>query len=314
MNKDSDINKEEPLLENVSFVSSSKEDQRASIDISKRWITLIICLLLLSTIVGCVGLTIGFKRIERQDMKNFEEILKIVSKTKHDDINTESTRNETVKDLAEHPRVRTKRSSTVRHLYCPTGGTKSLPLYDSEIAEGHDTVMRRFDEHCQCKHGATCWKQHSRPEFGCSTDFGKFLENDLYVKSACYIHDMCYESGRSKSLCDNEFRHNFKQLCYTPVATGLSVAAGVAAAPVAGTVAACAIPFINLIACPIAVATLPATAVAGVTTGAQMAVATAALTNCESLGDIAYYAVRDWGDIRGYQCKTHKVKGDKRCP
>ena len=59
MNKDSEINKEEPLLENVSFVSSSKEDQRASIDISKRWITLIPCLLLLSTIVGCVGLTIG---------------------------------------------------------------------------------------------------------------------------------------------------------------------------------------------------------------------------------------------------------------
>ena len=38
-------------------------------------------------------------------MKNFEEILKIVSEIKQDDINTESTRNETVKDLAEHARV-----------------------------------------------------------------------------------------------------------------------------------------------------------------------------------------------------------------
>ena len=136
------------------------------------------------------------------------------------------------------------------------------------------------------------------------------LENDYHVKSACYIHDMCYQSGRSKSLCDNEFRHNFKQLCYeTPKV--YAVAAGVAAAPVAGAVAACVIPIINIIARLIAVATLPASVTASVTYGAATAVATAATMNCESLGDIAYYAVRDHGNIHGYQCQTHK--GDHRC-
>ena len=126
-------------------------------------------------------------------------------------------------------KVRTKRSSTLRRLYCPTGGTKSLPLYDSEIAQGHSKIMSEFDKFCQCKHGATCWKQHSGlwPRYDCSSFMSNLLENDYHVKSACYIHDMCYQSGRSKSLCDNEFRHNFKQLCYeTPKV--YAVAAGVA--------------------------------------------------------------------------------------
>ena len=209
-------------------------------------------------------------------------------------------------------KVRTKRSSTLRRLYCPTGGTKSLPLYDSEIAQGHSKIMSEFDKFCQCKHGATCWKQHSGlwPRYDCSSFMSNLLENDYHVKSACYIHDMCYQSGRSKSLCDNEFRHNFKQLCYeTPKV--YAVAAGVAAAPVAGAVAACVIPIINMIARPIAVASLPASVTASVTYGAATAVATAATMNCESLGDIAYYAVRDHGNIHGYQCQTHK--GDHRC-
>ena len=92
-------------------------------EISRRWIVLILCLLLVSTIVGCVGLMIGriafivyyismksnlnsgFTRIERQEMKNFEEILKAVSKAEHDGISKEFTGNDTVEDLAEYPKV-----------------------------------------------------------------------------------------------------------------------------------------------------------------------------------------------------------------
>jgi len=121
MNKYSEVNKKETLLENVSFVSSG-EDRKTSIEISKRWITLTLCLLLLSTIVGCVGLFIGFRRIETQEMKAFEEILKVVGERKHDAV---SKGNETVsvEDLAEQPKVRTKRSSSMRRLYCHEGET-----------------------------------------------------------------------------------------------------------------------------------------------------------------------------------------------
>ena len=122
MNKYQEIIKKESGPENVSFVSSG-EDRRTTMEISRRWIVLILCLLLVSTIVGCVGLMIGriafivyyismksnlnsgFTRIERQEMKNFEEILKAVSKAEHDGINKEFTGNDTVEDLAEYPKV-----------------------------------------------------------------------------------------------------------------------------------------------------------------------------------------------------------------
>ena len=58
MNKYSEVNKEETLPENVSF-APFVEDRKTPMEISKRWITLTLCLLLLSTIVGCVGLMIG---------------------------------------------------------------------------------------------------------------------------------------------------------------------------------------------------------------------------------------------------------------
>jgi|ERR1719322_956965 len=316
MTKYSEVNKKETILENVSFVSTKKDQKTFSI--SKRRGTLILGLLLLSSIVGYVGLMIGFRRIERLEMENFEEVLKVVSETKYEDINNESTRNATVKDLAEHPRVRTKRSSTVRNLYCPTGGTKSLPLYDHEIAAGHDTVMRRFDEHCQCQHGATCRKWHRNSNrFDCSSPISSVLENHYYVKSACYIHDMCYQTGRSKSSCDNEFKHNFNQLCYeSPLGYAIGTAAGaVATGAAAGlgigigaTVAACSAPFINIVTCPIALATAPTS----VGTGVALGVATGTTwTNCPAMAEWAYLAVRDHGYTHGYLCQSQR--NDTRC-
>ena len=194
----------------------------------------------------------------------------------------------------------------MRRLYCPTGGTKSLLLYDSEIAEGHFTIMNEFDRYCQCKHGATCHKDWATDadRYDCSSFLSGVLENDYYVKSACYIHDMCYQSGRDKSSCDNEFHHNFKQLCYETV-KGYAIGAGTGAgAAIGGTIAACAIPFINFVACPLAVASLPGTVTTGVAIGATW-------TNCPAMADIAYYAVRDHGHAHGYQCQAHH--GDRTC-
>merc|ERR1712107_817637 len=102
MNKYSEVNKEETLPENVSF-APFVEDRKTPMEISKRWITLTLCLVL-STIVGCVGLMIGFKCIERQEMEVLEEILKIVNKTKQDGFGMEFAGNETVEDLAQHPK------------------------------------------------------------------------------------------------------------------------------------------------------------------------------------------------------------------
>jgi len=302
MNKYSEVNKKETLLENVSFVSSG-EDRKTSIEISKRWITLTLCLLLLSTIVGCVGLFIGFRRIETQEMKAFEEILKVVGERKHDAV---SKGNETVsvEDLAEQPKVRTKRSSTMRHLYCHEGGRTSFPLSDSKIEEGHDSIMREFDKHCQCKHGAKCRKSWDNSRYGCSTVFGRVMENTHLVKSACAIHDMCYETDRAQADCDNEFHHNFKQLCRE---TFIKYIGGATTLPTTALVAACAIPVWNLFACVPAISALPMQAVGS-------AIITAATTNCAQMADNALRLVeRNGGEhYEGYQCKVDE--GDRECP
>jgi len=303
MNKYSEVNKKETLLENVSFVSSG-EDRKTSIEISKRWITLTLCLLLLSTIVGCVGLFIGFRRIETQEMKAFEEILKVVGERKHDAI---SKGNETVsvEDLAEQPKVRTKRSSTMRHLYCHEGGRTSFPLSDSKIEEGHDSIMREFDKQCQCKHGAGCWKRWDAPDnrYGCSSFFGPVMQGTHLVKSACAIHDMCYETARAQAECDNEFHHNFKQLCRE---TAMRYIAS-ATVPVGGVAVLCAIPFLNLFTCLPAISTLPYQVVGST-------IITGSTTNCGTMADIARFLVETHGGTHyeGYQCKEDE--GDRECP
>ena len=103
-------------------------------------------------------------------------------------------------------KVRTKRSSSLRRLYCPTGGTKSLPLYDSEIAQGHSKIMSEFDKFCQCKHGATCWKQYSGlwPRYDCSLDrFTKtFFWNFQSIQAdLCYI--LIYKQMSEKVFSSN---------------------------------------------------------------------------------------------------------------
>jgi len=212
-------------------------------------------------------------------------------------------------DPEDHP-GRHKRS-TVYHLYCPTGGTKALDVYDHEIKNGH--VMREFESYCQCKEGATCKKNTRSSRYDCSSFLSDVLENSYKVKDACIIHDICYESGRSKSACDKEFRHNFKQLCIVnPEGILIGAAAGAAAGAgaavggaIGGTIAACAIPIINIIACPIAVATGPLVAGSAVTAGVAGGIAGAGVIgSCEGMAEIAYAAVRDHGRIRSKRCNN----------
>jgi len=194
---------------------------------------------------------------------------------------------------------RQKRGAKVYKLYCPTGGSKALQLYDHEIENGH--VMREFEDYCQCKQGATCKKNTGSSRYDCSSFLGDVLETSYKVKDACIIHDICYESGRSKRSCDNEFHHNFKQLCEANIegvllggAAGAAAGAGAAVGgAVGGTIAACAIPIINFFACPIA---WTSAAVAGGIGGA------ASIGSCAGMADIAYAAVRDHGRVRSPRC------------
>eukprot|EP00092_Neocalanus_flemingeri_P028495 GFUD01030946.1.p1 GENE.GFUD01030946.1~~GFUD01030946.1.p1 ORF type:complete len:188 (+),score=11.32 GFUD01030946.1:143-706(+) len=167
----------------------------------------------------------------------------------------------------------------VYHLYCPTG--VDLPLYHSEIANGH--VLREFENYCQtCEN---CPWETSHPNFGCNSLFGPYLEDQKHAKDACIIHDMCYESGRSKSSCDTEFKHNFKQLCYeSPGAITSHIATG-------GQIGLCVL---STRRCPLL---LPALIASSTASG---------ITNCNSIADIAYYSVRDHGTNRAPSgCRIH---------
>jgi len=204
---------------------------------------------------------------------------------------------------------RQKRGAKVYRLYCPTGGSKELPLYDHEIENGH--VMREFERFCQCRQGATCKKDTGSSRFDCSSFIGDVLETSYKVKDACIIHDICYESNRTKTECDNEFHHNFKQLCEVNIegvliggAAGAAAGAGAAVGgAVGGTIAACAIPIINIFACPIALATGPAIAASAGTAAVAGGIAGAAsIGSCAGMADIAYAAVRDHGRVRSPRC------------
>ena len=119
-------------------------------------------------------------------------------------------------DSSTAAHIRQKRSS-VHHLFCPTG-EKNLRVTYSDISNHH--VMREFDNFCQCDSDRSKnWRTDDQGYFcgsisnTLSKTIGYFLQNNNKVGDACKIHDMCYETGRPKEVCDNEFHYNFMQLC-----------------------------------------------------------------------------------------------------
>ena len=110
-----------------------------------------------------------------------------------------------------------KKRSSVHHLFCPTG-EKNLRVTNSDISNHH--VMRKFDNFCQCDSDRSKnWRTDDQRYFcgsnsnTLSKTLGYFMQKMYKVKDACKIHDMCYETGRPKEVCDNEFHYNFMQLC-----------------------------------------------------------------------------------------------------
>lgn len=183
-------------------------------------------------------------------------------------------------------------SSEVHYMYCHTGGTKSLPVTDSEIRNGQ--VLREFNKYCQCKHEDDCyWNVHHR-DFGCSSFVGEYLEDTSGVKAACVIHDICYNTERSKDKCDREFKHNVKQLCTPDVSTWFSASLEVCTNPLIGW-----IPGVKSLLCPGVIA-------AAIADGAD---------NCEVLAQAVYLAVRDHGRTHPKTCSAAERNNQgTRCP
>jgi len=263
------------------------------IEISRRSVFLLAFLLVLSSIAGWTGILIA----QAQETKIFEATLEalINEKGRSNEMTEIKNNDEHWNEVNSSALVRNKRD--VRSLYCPTGGEKNFLVTDDEIKNGH--VMREFEKYCQCKHGATCRRNTAASRYDCSR-IQDLLENHYDVKDACIIHDICYATGRAKSSCDTEFHHNFKQVCYENAA---GIAAGAAVGAVGGTIAACAIPIINIIACPIVIATA-ATAGPVAAVAIPAAIGGGAIGSCSSMADIAYYAVRDHGTTHGDTCFT----------
>ena len=104
-------------------------------------------------------------------------------------------------------------------MICPNG--ENLPFTQDEKDNGL-ILKNPFEKHCQTD--ATCpWNTLDERYYCGNRGWPVDLEPYL-VKDACIIHDMCYESGRSKQHCDEEFYHNFKKLCvetpYVPLPCG----------------------------------------------------------------------------------------------
>ena len=174
---------------------------------------------------------------------------------------------------------RQKRSSNY-YVYCPTG-EKKLVLSASDISEGN--VRAKFEKYCQCDYDKVRTKykhkwNYGYVNYGCSAGIvGDYLEEANKVKDACVIHDMCYETGRDKKLCDDEFNHNFKQLCYeSPAAIASYASVGI------GAWACLAFPPSCL-------------AVIGGTTAAAIR---SALLHCDTVADAAWTAVKLGGSAR----------------
>ena len=99
-----------------------------------------------------------------------------------------------------------KKRSSVHHLFCPTG-EKNLRVTHSDISNHH--VMRKFDNFCQCDSDRSKnWRTDDQRYFcgsnsnTLSKTLGYFMQKMYKVGDACKIHDMCYETGRPKAVCD----------------------------------------------------------------------------------------------------------------
>jgi len=198
---------------------------------------------------------------------------------------------------------RQKRASNdVYSLYCPWG-EKELKVYEWEIEQGK--TLAEFDDYCQCSRKDMCRVNQYHRNLDCSGPLGNFMEDNMKTKDACVIHDICYKTERSKEKCDEEFIHNFKQICRGSdegraisaalggaVGAIAGVAAGTAgvAAGTAATVIACAIPLINIITCPVVAVAAPA---AGVVAG----VAAGAASDCNTASLIIEAALANNGDL-----------------
>jgi len=129
-----------------------------------------------------------------------------------------------------------QKRSTKYYVYCPTG-EKKLVLSSSDISEGN--VRAKFEKYCQCDYSKARARYKHKWNYGkstddCSTiltscscavargDYGHNQRDGVVkvAKDACIIHEMCWQTGRDKSDCDDEFRHNFERLCYESPALG----------------------------------------------------------------------------------------------
>ena len=185
-------------------------------------------------------------------------------------------------------------------LYCPWG-EKDLKVYEWEIKK--EKTLEEFDDYCQCNRGDMCRINQYHRNLDCSGPMTDLMENKQKVKHACVIHDICYKTERSKDKCDDEFIHNYKALCQgshegRAISSGLGAASGAAVGGgvIAGTVVACAIPLINIIACPAAVAatTVGGTAVAA---GAAAGAIAGAASECNTASIIIKNVLANHGHI-----------------
>jgi len=230
-----------------------------------RNLKIVIALALISTAMSVTSLVIAVTHMHGEDGGNID-LGDMGFRTANENSSTKM-----------HERQK-RASNDVYSLYCPWG-EKALKLYEWEIEQGK--TLEEFDDYCQCNRKDMCTiNQYHRNHF-CSGPFQKLMEDNMKTKDACVIHDICYKTERSKEKCDEEFIHNFKQICRgshegRAISAALGGAVGAVAGAVAGsvgggiaaTVVACSIPLINIISCPVAAAVAPAVGVAAGTAGA----------------------------------------------
>ena len=107
---------------------------------------------------------------------------------------------------AEPPLKPPRGEALNRRFYCPDGTT---------FISRKEDVSWMYDLHCKCD----CCPYNKRWE--CSDLPGSirsFFEDDgfaqMNMKFACKVHDYCYATyGRSQKECDQEFKHNARNLC-----------------------------------------------------------------------------------------------------
>ena len=84
------------------------------------------------------------------------------------------------------------------YVYCPEG-----KLYPKPSDSSYEMW---FYENCDHQSGLYCY-DWNHENLACS-----FYTLPSYALPACKLHDLCYETGRSKNECDNEFEHNLLEV------------------------------------------------------------------------------------------------------